>query len=191
MRRRAERCRYRQPWQRRRRACRTRSSLFKDGFPAINRESCAAATGRYGDLSIASPMRRSQLCADEARSVPVRGQPDLDIVFARKRALDAACDLHVLLSLETKFSTLRGGNCDRLAGTPVFVWPADCSRLMSNRATNSAIASHTKSPVARAGQDEGSWCRKLCKKVVTPCRPSDQEDLCDDDTELHLVATCA
>ena len=96
--------------------------------------------------------------------MPVRGQPDLDIVFARTRALDAACDLHVLLSLATKFSTLRGGNCDRLAGTPVFVGPADCSRLMSNRVTNPAIASHTKSPVAGAGRTKALGAENYAKK---------------------------
>ena len=84
MRRRAERCRYRQPWQWRRRACRTRSSLFKDGFPAINRESCAAATGRqrpvrakgssrWPDL-VAEPL--TCLCAPNPPNVKFRGTAD-------------------------------------------------------------------------------------------------------------------
>ena len=151
---------------------------------ALHRPLCAGRNyAQMRNVRVSWP----RTCAACARSWPIRpGHSFRAHEVSRRSAMSMSC-----CRSRQQFSTFRGGNCDRLARTPAFVGPADRSRLMSNRATNSATASNPKSTVAGAGRHEGAWCRKLCREVATPSEPSDHEDLCDDDSDLHIVATCA
>ena len=123
--------------------------------------------------------------------MPIRGQPALDIVFARTRSRDVACDLHVLLSLATAVLDPEGWQL-RSTRSNASICGA-CRLFKANEPSRDELGhrlTHENQSLAR-GRTKAPEVEKLCKEVVTPCRPSDQEDLYDDDSDLHIVATCA
>ena len=145
------------------------------------------AVGNYAQMKNA-PVTWSRICAACAHAWPTQPRHSLRANEVSQRSVRSPCPVVARdsSSLEPELWQLRSTRSSASSH-------GACRMFKADEHSRDELGHRLTHEINRRlrGAARSSWCRELCKKVAAPCEVSSQEDLCNDYSDLHVVATYA